>query len=66
MKTEKLEIEGMSCQHCVMHVRKKLSRLDVNIRDVQIGSAEIEYDENKITREDLKKAVDEAGYRVIN
>ncbi|MDP4192416.1 MAG: heavy-metal-associated domain-containing protein [Bacteroidota bacterium] len=66
MKTEKLEIEGMSCQHCVMHVRKELSRLDVNIRDVQIGSADIEYDENKVTREDLKKAVDEAGYRVIN
>ncbi|MDP4172835.1 MAG: heavy-metal-associated domain-containing protein [Bacteroidota bacterium] len=66
MKTEKLEIEGMSCQHCVMHVRKELSRLDVNIRDVQIGSADIEYDENKVTREDLKKAVNEAGYRVIN
>lgn len=66
MKTEKLEIEGMSCQHCVMHVRKELSKLDVNIRDVQIGSAELEYDENKVTREDLQKAVDEAGYRVIN
>jgi copper chaperone len=66
MKTEKLEIEGMSCQHCVMHVRKELSKLDVNIRDVQIGSAVIEYDENKVKREDLQKAVDEAGYRVIN
>jgi copper chaperone CopZ len=66
MKTEKLEIEGMSCQHCVMHVRKGLSKLDVNIRDVQIGSAVIEYDENKVKREDLQKAVDEAGYRVIN
>jgi copper chaperone CopZ len=66
MKTEKLEIEGMSCQHCVMHVRKELSKLDVNIRDVQIGSAVIEYDEKKVKREDLQKAVDEAGYRVIN
>lgn len=66
MRSETLKIEGMSCQHCVMHVKKELSKLDVNIRDVQIGSADVEYDENRITRDDLKKAVDEAGYRVIN
>lgn len=66
MKTETLKIEGMSCSHCVMHVKKELSRLDINIRDVQIGTAEVEYDENRITRDDLKKAVTEAGYRVIN
>ncbi|MGE5498946.1 MAG: heavy-metal-associated domain-containing protein [Syntrophothermus sp.] len=66
MKNEVLKIEGMSCNHCVMHVKKELSKLDVNIRDVQIGSADVEYDESKITRDDLKKAVDEAGYKVIN
>lgn len=66
MKNEVLKIEGMTCNHCVMHVRKELSKLDVNIRDVQIGSADVEYDESKITRDDLKKAVDEAGYKVIN
>ncbi|MGE5401804.1 MAG: heavy-metal-associated domain-containing protein [Ignavibacteriales bacterium] len=66
MKSEHLEIEGMSCSHCVMHVKKELSRLDVNIRDVQIGSADVDYDEDKISRKDLEKAVKEAGYRVIS
>ncbi|MCU7494382.1 MAG: heavy-metal-associated domain-containing protein [Ignavibacteria bacterium] len=65
MKSEKLKIEGMSCNHCVMHVKKELSKLDINIKDVQIGSADVEYDENKVSRDDLVKAVDEAGYKVI-
>lgn len=66
MKLEKLLIEGMSCNHCVMHVKKELAKLDINIKNVQIGSADVEYDESKVSHSDLTKAVDEAGYKVIN
>jgi copper chaperone len=66
MKTEKIRIDGMSCGHCVMAVKKELSKLDLNVKVVQIGSAELEYDENKVTHEDIKKAVEEAGYILIN
>ncbi len=67
MKTYEMKIEGMSCGHCVMAVRKELSKIDnVKINDVQIGSAKVEYDDNKIDTQILIKAVQEAGYKVIN
>ncbi len=67
MKTYVMKIEGMSCGHCVMAVRKELSKIDnVKINDVQIGSAKVEYDDNKIDTQILIKAVQEAGYKVIN
>lgn len=66
MKNETLKIEGMSCSHCVMAVKKQLAMLPVTTLEVGIGSARVEYDENKVTREDLKKAVNEAGYKVVN
>jgi len=65
MKTDKLKIEGMSCLHCVMAVKKELSKLNISVKDVQIGSADIEYDETKVTRNDIEKAVEEAGYKVV-
>ena len=66
MKTKTLLIEGMSCQHCVMAVRKVLSKLDIKIRDVRIGSAEIDYDDEKVSNAQLEEAVKEAGYILAN
>ena len=59
-------IIGMSCQHCVMALRKELAKLDLNVNDVQIGSAEIEYDETKITDSQIESAVKEAGFSIKN
>lgn len=65
MKTEKVKITGMSCGHCVMAVRKELSRLPLKVKDVSIGSAEVEYDEAKVTYDEIKSAVANAGYSVV-
>jgi copper chaperone CopZ len=67
MKTQEFKIEGMSCSHCVMAVRKELSRLEnVKIDDVQIGKAKVEFDES-ITEESLIiNAIEEAGFKVIS
>jgi copper chaperone len=64
MKVETLKIDGMSCNHCVMAVKKELSKLDLKLLDVEIGSAKIEYDELKVTEQNIKDAVEEAGYKV--
>lgn len=64
MKNEVIKIEGMSCNHCVMTVRKNLSKLDLNVKDVKIGSAEIEYDENKVNYTQIKDAIEDAGYSI--
>ena len=65
MTAKKLNIEGMSCQHCVHAVKSELAKLDINVKDVQIGSAEVEFDEQKIKENDLKTAVENAGYKLV-
>ena len=64
MINEKIKIDGMSCGHCIIAVRKELSRLPLKIKDVSIGSAEIEYDESKVTSDEIKKAIVNSGYSV--
>ncbi len=47
-----IKIEGMSCQHCVMSVKKAVDGLEgVSSSDVSIGSARVVYDEPKTDRE---------------
>jgi len=64
MKTV-LKIDGMSCQHCVMAVKKEIQKLDVKNLDVKIGEATVEFDESKVNEENIKKAIEEAGYIVV-
>jgi copper chaperone CopZ len=66
VKNEELKITGMTCHHCVMSVRKELAKLPgVEIKDVRIGSALIEYDESKVSLSQFKSAVEEAGFTVM-
>ena len=67
MKTQEFKIEGMSCGHCVMAVRKELGKLDnVKIDDLQIGRAKVEFDESKTPERLIIKAIEEAGYKVVS
>ena len=63
----KIEIEGMSCDHCVNHVKEALTlldgvtKVDVNLADnIAIIESDISLNE-----EDIKFAIDDAGYEVI-
>ncbi len=63
MTTKDIRIDGMSCNHCVMSVKKELGKIPgLHIKDVRIGSASVEYDESLVTPEKIKEAVEEAGY----
>jgi copper chaperone CopZ len=67
MSETTLRIDGMSCQHCVMRVKKAIGLLPgVTESLVDIGTATITYDESRLGKEDLKKAVEEAGYKVLD
>ncbi len=59
------KIEGMSCGHCVMAVEKELNKLDIISKKVGIGSAKIEFDPDKVSEEDIKNSITDAGYIVI-
>jgi copper chaperone len=60
-----IKIDGMSCNHCVMSVEKKLSKLNLREFKVDIGSAEVEFDESKISENEIIIAIEEAGYQVV-
>ena len=63
MSTLNLEIEGMSCSHCVASVSQALRNLPgVAIKNVSIGSAQVSYEADKVSPEDIVLAVEDAGY----
>jgi copper ion binding protein len=66
MKTV-LKIDGMSCDHCVKHVKDALEEISgvasakVSLDD---NSADVEHDA-AVTLAAMKEAVTEAGYEVV-
>jgi copper chaperone len=66
--TEKtFNVEGMSCGHCKAAVEGGLNELPGVERadaDVAKGTVEVSYDEGTVSLEDLKAAIEEAGYTV--
>ncbi|WP_066893243.1 heavy-metal-associated domain-containing protein [Clostridium nigeriense] len=61
-----IKIEGMSCNHCVSHVKEALENIkDVNVLEVNLENknalVETEVDNNI-----LKNAIEEEGYDVIS
>lgn len=59
------KINGMSCQHCVMAVKKELQKLNLKNLEVKIGEAVIEFDEDLTSVENVIDAITEAGYEVV-
>jgi len=58
-----LQIDGMTCGHCVTRVEKALSKLDgVHVRRVTVGSAEVDYDPARTPFARIREAIDGAGY----
>jgi uncharacterized membrane protein YraQ (UPF0718 family)/copper chaperone CopZ len=64
-KTEKIiHIEGMSCQHCVMSVKKGLSSLD-GVTEVDVNlEAKIARVKGQIDDDKIKATINELGYTV--
>ena len=60
----RVRVEGMSCQHCVRAVFTALTAVEgITRADVSIGAVEVEHD-GSVTAEQLKDAIEVAGYRV--
>ena len=63
MSKLELEIEGMSCGHCVAAVSEALKELPgVNVDRVTIGAAEVSYESAQVSPEQIVLAVEDAGY----
>ncbi len=63
--TKKLEISGMSCDHCVSHVKSALESIEgVSQADVSLENHEAEVTlSDQVIDTDLIAAVEAAGYQ---
>jgi copper ion binding protein len=58
-----LEIDGMSCNHCVAAVSEALGELPgVSVDSVRIGSAEVSYQPDQVSPEQIVLAIEDVGY----
>jgi copper chaperone CopZ len=63
MERLNLTIEGMTCDHCLRAVRGRLEKTPgVSVKDVQIGSATVEYDPARTNVDDIEEAIADEGY----
>lgn len=63
MKTVRLTIAGMSCDHCIRAVTGALSSVaGVTVKHVTVGHATIDYNGEASTLAALVQAIDDAGY----
>ena len=63
MQRATLDIQGMSCGHCLNAVNRALSALPgVEIESVAIGRADVRFDETITSPAQLEAAVGNAGY----
>lgn len=67
IKKVEIKVAGMACAGCSGAVEKALSKLD-GVKEARVDLAKktafVEYDSEKLTLENLKKAVEGAGYKV--
>ena len=65
IKTVTLEVQGMTCAACPITVKKSLKKVpgvsDVKV-DYKSGIAEVNYDPNKTSPDELAKAITKAGH----
>jgi copper chaperone len=65
MAEAKIQIAGMSCQHCVMAVKKAIGGLKgIEESDISIGSAAVKFDDKAVRKEELETAIEKAGFQV--
>ena len=63
-----LNVDGMSCEHCVNAIENALNELD-GVEEIEVslddGTVAFEYDKNITNIEDIKLVIDEEGYEVL-
>lgn len=66
MQNITLNVEGMSCTHCVNSIEGAIKEIGgyakVNLGD---STVTVEYDESKLTIETVKQTIEDQGYSVI-
>ena len=58
-----LEIEGMSCEHCVRAVKNRLAATPgIEVEDVRVGAARLRYDPQRTNVDEIENLIADEGY----
>ncbi len=69
IQTVDFNIKGMTCEACEEHIKHAVNQLDGIVKteaSFKTGTAQVAFDKTKTTKEDIIKAIDATGYKVIN
>lgn len=61
-----LNVQGMSCNHCLKAVEGAVSEVGAQGKvDLALKQVEVTFDENKLKLDTIKEAIEEQGYNVV-
>ncbi|WP_445736743.1 mercuric transport protein MerTP [Mariniflexile sp.] len=69
VETLNFDIEGMTCNGCAAHVENEVNKLSGIISvtaSYENENATVTFDKSKTSKEDIVKAINSTGYKVIN
>jgi len=65
----KFNVNGMTCSSCEEHVKHAVNGLPGILKvnaNYEEGSASVQFDDSKTSRDEIVKAIDATGYKVKN
>uniref|UniRef100_UPI0040480469 mercuric transport protein MerTP n=1 Tax=Mariniflexile sp. TaxID=1979402 RepID=UPI0040480469 len=68
IQTVNFDVKGMTCASCEEHVKHAVNELEgiVNVAaSYEKANAEVEFDNTKTSKEDIEKAINSTGYKVV-
>ncbi|SFX60630.1 copper chaperone [Thermoactinomyces sp. DSM 45891] len=61
-----LQVEGMSCNHCVKTIEEALEQIEVKASvDLEGKSVTVEFHQGKVTLAQIKEAIENQGFDVM-
>jgi len=65
MEAVHLNIEGMTCEHCVRAIDTRLRKTPgVQVDKVVVGAVDLRYDRSKISLDEISELISDEGYTV--
>lgn len=68
IQTVNFDVEGMTCASCEEHVKHAVNELEgiVNVEaSFEKAKAKVKFDKTKTSKEDIEKAINATGYKVV-
>jgi copper chaperone len=65
MESVHLNIEGMTCEHCVRAIDNRLRRTPgVEVERVVVGAVDLRYEPSRISLDEISEVISDEGYTV--